>query len=50
MSKRLKSLFVEISALPLSDQKRILEETLFDWMGGREQLDDILVIGVKITE
>ena len=49
MSKQLKSLFVEISSLPLKDQKKKLKESLIDWMGDHEQLDDILVIGVQIT-
>lgn len=49
MSKQLKSLFIEISELPLEEQKSNLENTLNRWMGSHEQLDDILVIGVKIT-
>ncbi len=49
MSKQLKSLFVEISSLPMKDQKKKLNQTLIDWMGKHEQLDDILVIGVQIT-
>lgn len=49
MSKQLKSLFIEISELPLNEQKTSLENALNAWMGRHEQLDDILVIGVKIT-
>lgn len=49
MSKRLKSLFVEMSKLPLKDQKKKLTDALVEWMGDVEQLDDILVIGVQIT-
>jgi serine phosphatase RsbU (regulator of sigma subunit) len=50
MSKQLKSLFVEMSSLPLEDQKMRLNETLVEWMGDCEQLDDILVIGVRISD
>ncbi len=50
MSKRLKSLFVQISDLPFSEQRSILVQTLNDWKGKLEQLDDILVIGVRITD
>ncbi|MCJ8289279.1 MAG: SpoIIE family protein phosphatase [Crocinitomicaceae bacterium] len=49
MSKRLKALFIEMSSLTLEEQKSTLKETLIDWMGELEQLDDILVIGVQIT-
>jgi serine phosphatase RsbU (regulator of sigma subunit) len=50
MSKRLKQLFTEMSTLPLNQQKEKLAETLTDWIGDLEQLDDVLVIGVRITE
>lgn len=50
MSKRLKELFIEVSGLPLEEQKNRLEEALTDWKGDAEQLDDILVIGVRIKD
>lgn len=50
MSKQLKSLFIEMSSLPLENQKMKLSETLVEWMGDCEQLDDILVIGVRISD
>lgn len=49
MVKQLKALFVELSTLPLHEQKARLAETLKIWMGTHEQLDDVLVIGVRIT-
>jgi serine phosphatase RsbU (regulator of sigma subunit) len=49
MSKQLKSLFVEISSKPIDEQRNILDTTLSEWMGDLEQLDDILVIGVKVN-
>jgi hypothetical protein len=30
-------------------QKELLEKNLFEWMGANEQVDDILIIGVKIN-
>ena len=33
---------------PLSEQKEILNRILVDWMGKNRQMDDILVIGVKL--
>jgi serine phosphatase RsbU (regulator of sigma subunit)/ligand-binding sensor domain-containing protein len=50
MAKRLKDLFLQIAQKPMNEQKEILMNTLFDWMktGGTEQIDDIIVIGVRI--
>jgi len=48
MSKRLKKLFVEMSTLPLSEQREKLATTFREWVGDLEQLDDVLVIGVRV--
>jgi serine phosphatase RsbU (regulator of sigma subunit) len=48
MSKKFKSLLIEIHDRPLFDQKNILEKTLTDWMGTQSQIDDILVVGVRV--
>jgi len=50
MSKRLKDLFLQIAQKPMKEQKEILDNTLFDWMktGGSNQIDDVIVIGIKI--
>ena len=51
MSKNLKKLLLEISQLPLSDQKELLNEALISWMGNKiAQVDDILIFGIKIPE
>ena len=34
--------------LPMSHQKKYLENFAETWRGGREQLDDMLVIGIRI--
>jgi serine phosphatase RsbU (regulator of sigma subunit) len=47
MLSKLIALFVEISRNELENQKQILESKLSDWKGDNEQVDDILVIGVK---
>lgn len=47
--KELRRILLENSSQPLSRQKEILAKTMEDWMGTQhQQLDDILVIGVKI--
>jgi len=46
--KRFQELLLSIHAKPMKEQKEILDKTIMDWKGNYEQLDDILVIGVKI--
>jgi len=41
-------LIIEISALDVEEQKGKLMNRLNDWIGENEQVDDILVIGIKI--
>ncbi len=48
LSKNFKKLLLEIHDRAMYDQKDILEKTLSEWMGGNSQVDDILVIGVRI--
>jgi len=45
-----KDLLTEISALPVDEQRLRLDETISKWIGTGEQIDDILVMGIKITE
>ncbi len=46
--KNLKELLVSISQKKMSEQEEILTATLSNWKGKLEQIDDILVIGVRI--
>lgn len=46
--RRFRTLLSEISKIPLSEQKDRLNETLIQWTGELKQLDDILVIGVRV--
>ncbi|MCK4992635.1 MAG: SpoIIE family protein phosphatase, partial [Bacteroidales bacterium] len=48
MSKNFKKLLLEIHDRPMYDQKDILDRKLSDWMGSNSQMDDILVVGVRV--
>ncbi|MEN8203967.1 MAG: SpoIIE family protein phosphatase [Bacteroidota bacterium] len=48
MSKNFKDLLIEIHQEPMREQKNILDKTITDWMGDNSQIDDILVIGVRV--
>jgi hypothetical protein len=48
MSKQLKELLVSIYDKPMSEQKEILETSLFDWIGNGEQIDDITILGLQL--
>ena len=48
MIKNFKKLLAEVHRKDLSEQKRILEKTLDNWMADTNQIDDILVMGVRI--
>jgi len=48
MYKQFRQKLVEFSNLSMKNQKTKLEQTMDAWMGSHEQIDDILVIGIKI--
>lgn len=48
-SRRLNNLLLENYQKPIFEQKQILEQTLDDWQDGAKQIDDMLLIGVRIT-
>lgn len=48
MTRKFYNLLHEISSKPLAKQGDILDKTLNDWMGDVEQIDDILVLGVRV--
>ena len=48
MSKNFQKLLLDIHEKPMSVQKEILDKTYEDWKGDNIQLDDILVIGIKL--
>jgi len=46
--KRFKELLVDISPEPMSKQKELLSSAFESWRGPIEQVDDVLVIGIKV--
>ncbi len=48
MSKRLKEQLEDIHNLPCANQRDCLDRYLIDWMGGEDQVDDILIMGVRL--
>jgi serine phosphatase RsbU (regulator of sigma subunit) len=49
MFRRFQELLREVHKLPMAQQKEILLQQLNDWRGQNEQVDDILVIGIRVT-
>ena len=48
MRKQFRQLLIEIAHLPMPEQKWRLMDTLERWQGQQEQVDDILVLGIRI--
>lgn len=48
MSKNFKELLLNISEKDMSEQKTILDDTIDQWIGPHDQLDDILVMGIRL--
>jgi serine phosphatase RsbU (regulator of sigma subunit) len=48
LSKNFKNLLTGISNLPMEEIKEILYKTHLDWRKEEEQVDDILVLGIKV--
>ncbi|MCU0459843.1 MAG: SpoIIE family protein phosphatase [Bacteroidales bacterium] len=47
MYRRLRHILLTISKYPLADQQRILDETIESWMEGHDQIDDMMILGIK---
>ena len=45
---KLKKFLIEISAKPMETQREILENHFLEWKGKNAQVDDILVVGLRI--
>lgn len=48
MKKRFKETLLSIQHLNMPQQKQKLENIFYSWKGSNEQIDDVLVIGIKI--
>ena len=48
MGRRFKKELLDIQGLSMKDQQRHLEETIGQWRGDEEQVDDILVMGIRV--
>ncbi len=46
--KQLQELLLQNAGASMSQQKNILEKTLSDWKSNIEQVDDILIIGIRV--
>jgi serine phosphatase RsbU (regulator of sigma subunit) len=48
LNKRLSELFGRINHLPMTVQQSLIDEAFNNWKGDNPQIDDVLVIGVKL--
>lgn len=48
MTKNFKKLLLTIRNLTIREQEQKIKNSIFEWMGHHEQVDDLLVIGLKI--
>jgi serine phosphatase RsbU (regulator of sigma subunit) len=49
MSKNFKKLLLELQSIPMKEQGAALEKVLLGWMGEISQIDDILVMGLRMN-
>jgi serine phosphatase RsbU (regulator of sigma subunit)/ligand-binding sensor domain-containing protein len=49
LSKSLKRLLLKIQGKPMAEQKKVLDNTIEEWRGDLDQVDDILMMGVMLT-
>ena len=48
MAKNFKKMLLAIQDKNMQEQKQHIEDTFNDWRGKKRQLDDVVVLGVKI--
>ncbi|NJM14195.1 MAG: tetratricopeptide repeat protein [Bacteroidales bacterium] len=48
LSKRFKAMLTELNDLPLNEQKEIMDLRFTEWRGTYQQVDDVLVMGIKV--
>ena len=47
-AKRFKEFFLLNWQYPMAEQEKLVENTFYQWMGSMEQVDDVLLMGLKI--
>jgi hypothetical protein len=45
---RLRRLIEQLSHLPMEEQKEAISKFYYEWKGSFDQVDDILLMGVKV--
>lgn len=48
MHKQLRKIFVDVAELPIEKQNEFISNRFDEWKGDLEQVDDVLVIGVRV--
>lgn len=48
LTKRLKQVIFDAQMYPLEEQKRIIQKSIINWRGKNQQVDDILIMGIKV--
>lgn len=48
LAKNFRKLLLEVHELPLEQQRKEIDITIKNWMKDEEQVDDILVVGLKL--
>jgi hypothetical protein len=48
MTRRFKEILVGIQNMTMPEQEQYLDTFVEDWKAGTEQVDDILVIGIRV--
>jgi serine phosphatase RsbU (regulator of sigma subunit)/Flp pilus assembly protein TadD len=46
--KQLQELLTTIAKLPVTEQNIVLNKTITDWQGNLDQVDDILIVGIRV--
>ncbi len=49
-TQRFREMILNNRNLPMEEQKNVLAETMDKWKGNRQQIDDFLVLGVKLAD
>jgi PAS domain S-box-containing protein len=49
LTKRFKELLFDINTLPMPEQKEIIKKAFDEWRADYEQVDDVLVMGIRFT-